>query len=473
MLDRAVTKHPLFTSTALITRHLCFLPQIDVCHCTTTCALWLHIDPITALSPHHTLVRIHEPDSGTAVEPPQPHFHTLVGPPDLFARHSVLLRRFCTATGTPHCSSPALTHLIMGKHVCNMLHQQPSLRRVPLVWQVCLSVSPCGRQRVRAFSTSTSMESAILASFDRGGTIGVAYLGIAISSMFYGVTCIQSFHYFRSANLGQNTTVLNALVTTLLLLDTTHQILAIHAFYYYLITHYADPIALLSNIWSIEVGIIFNALIAFVVESFFVARIWRLSSNRFVTGVCGFFTAAHLAMNLLFPIRGMFIPNLAEAEVKLKSTGVTGLCVAVVADVLISAFTSFYLQRSRTGFRKSDDMVTKLIILTVTTGTLTTLFVIAALIAYLAAPSALYVLFFDFMLAKLYTNAVLTSLNSRDSIRRALNDSALNSVPLSKFSAETGATASSNIPHHQVVSIAMDRTVGSDMAKPYSLDRGI
>lgn len=74
-----------------------------------------------------------------------------------------------------------------------------------------------------------------------------------------------------------------------------------------------------------------------------------------------------------------------------KAIGSGGLAVAVITDVSISAALTFYLQKSRTGFRKyvvslefavrcdayelnrSDSVITKLILLTITTGTLTTL----------------------------------------------------------------------------------------------------
>ncbi|KAI8969883.1 hypothetical protein BD414DRAFT_502460 [Trametes punicea] len=279
----------------------------------------------------------------------------------------------------------------------------------------------------------------ILSQIELGPTIGVTYLGVAISCMIYGVTCIQTFQYYRSPKGITDTLFLKLIVIALWLLDTAHQALIISIPYHYLILNYANPIALLTTVWSIPTEIIVNAVIAFTVETFFVLRIWKLSRNPFVTAICMLFTVAHLTMNLVFPIRTFFYPNLVEAETKLKSTGSSGLGVAVVADVTISAAMVWYLRKGRTGLRKSDDMIGRLIMLTVTTGSLTTTFVIANLIAYLAAPSQLYTLFFNFMLGKLYINSLLTSLNSRTFVRGG-NDTTVhvNSVPLSTFQAEQG-----------------------------------
>ncbi|KAJ8463958.1 hypothetical protein ONZ51_g9912 [Trametes cubensis] len=192
----------------------------------------------------------------------------------------------------------------------------------------------------------------ILSQIQLGPTIGVTYLGVAISSAIYGVTCIQTFQYFRSPMRSSDATFLKLVVSVLWVLDSVHQALIISIPYHYLIINYANPVALLSTVWSISTEIIVNAVIACIVETFFVMRIWKLSRNHYATGICMLFTIAHLTMNLVFPIRTFFYTGLVEAEKKLKSTGSSGLGVAVLADVTISACMVWYLRKGRTGLRK-------------------------------------------------------------------------------------------------------------------------
>ncbi|OJT10973.1 hypothetical protein TRAPUB_12512 [Trametes pubescens] len=90
---------------------------------------------------------------------------------------------------------------------------------------------------------------------------------------------------------------------------------------------------------------------------------------------------------------------------------------------MISFSLAYYLHTRRTGLRQSNDIITKLIGLSVTTGLLIAAFNIADLIAYVTADKNLYVLFFNFMLGKLYANSLLTSLNSRGYILGVLSDS--------------------------------------------------
>ncbi|EIW57859.1 uncharacterized protein TRAVEDRAFT_65494 [Trametes versicolor FP-101664 SS1] len=257
----------------------------------------------------------------------------------------------------------------------------------------------------------------IVSQLQRGPTIGVAYIGVAISSALYGVTCIQTFQYYRTPRGRIDTRLLRLMVIVLWLLDSTHQALIVHVMYYYLIQNYLNARALLDTVWSIPTEIIVNGFIACIVEMFFIMRIWKLSKNPLITGACTIFAVAHFTMSLVYPIRTFFYPSLVEAETKLKVTGSFGYGIAVIEDICIAASLVWYLRKGRSGLCRSDDLIGRLVMLTITTGSLTTMFVIANLVAYLAAPSQLYVLFFNFMLGKLYTNSLLTSLNSRTYMR--------------------------------------------------------
>ncbi|KAI0363891.1 hypothetical protein BV20DRAFT_957382 [Pilatotrama ljubarskyi] len=292
------------------------------------------------------------------------------------------------------------------------------------------------------------IDALILSQIQLGPTIGVAYLGVAISSTIYGITCIQTFQYYRSPKGRADRALLRFIVRYVpalaicipMILDSAHQALIVQILYHYLILNYANPTALLRTVWYVS-----SHLLQCLSPVFFVMRIWKRTNEPWYVPEITVRMSANSGMLVVFPIRSFFYPLLVEAEEKLKPTGSAGLGVAVLADVTISVAMVWCLRKGRTGFRKSDDMIDRLIVLTITTGLLTTLFVIANLIAYLAAPSQLYNLLFNFMLGKFYINSLLTSLNTRGYVRGGnLNDvSRVNSVPLSTVHAETGHIASS------------------------------
>ncbi|KAL6298958.1 hypothetical protein BKA93DRAFT_830290 [Sparassis latifolia] len=165
------------------------------------------------------------------------------------------------------------------------------------------------------------------------------------------------------------------------------------------------------------------------------------------------------ATNLTYSVREYLSTNILESVLKLKATGTAGLCVAVVVDSLISGSLCYYLHSNRTGLRRSDDVIGKLMAIVVATGLLTTLFVIANAIAYIAAPESEYMLFFNMMLGKLYINSFLTSLNVRTVVSRSLNgnpDRYLESIPMPHF------TPPSQLSSNKTISVVVKQDTEPD-----------
>ncbi|RDX44528.1 hypothetical protein OH76DRAFT_1486971 [Lentinus brumalis] len=52
----------------------------------------------------------------------------------------------------------------------------------------------------------------ILSNLDRDGTLGMGYLGAVVSSLIYGITCIQTFQYYRSPKGQGDPTYIRAFV---------------------------------------------------------------------------------------------------------------------------------------------------------------------------------------------------------------------------------------------------------------------
>ncbi|EEB95201.1 hypothetical protein MPER_05867, partial [Moniliophthora perniciosa FA553] len=64
----------------------------------------------------------------------------------------------------------------------------------------------------------------------------------------YGVTCLQTWYLFRHYN---DQLLLRVAVLAILILETVHEIMAIHAIYHYLILNFANPLASLEIVWSV------------------------------------------------------------------------------------------------------------------------------------------------------------------------------------------------------------------------------
>jgi len=94
-----------------------------------------------------------------------------------------------------------------------------------------------------------------------------------------------------------------------------------------------------------------------------------------------------------------------------------GMGSAVVADLLIASSMCWFLYHRRTGFAKTDSMITTLMTYSINSGLLTSLFAIAVLISFVLAPTSMIWQIFFWPLGKFYANSLLAMLNSRDRVR--------------------------------------------------------
>ncbi|KAI0752408.1 hypothetical protein C8Q80DRAFT_1145777 [Daedaleopsis nitida] len=251
-----------------------------------------------------------------------------------------------------------------------------------------------------------------------GSTLGVIFCAVCISSIIYGTTCIQGFLYYRSWRAREDCRFLRAAMFTIVMIDTLHQVTILHLGYFYLINHFGDPTAPITSLpWSGPLEILFQAITTCLFNCFMTLRLWRLSHSRALTAISAMCTLGTAVTSIAYAIRGYFYHSLLEGLVAIKPHGVAAIILSIVTELTTSISVAYFLHKSRTGLPNTDDFITKLIVLTISTGMITTPFNIASLIAYLASQDNLFVLFFNFLLAKLYPTAFLTTLNVRDYLR--------------------------------------------------------
>ncbi|KAK0221029.1 hypothetical protein EDD85DRAFT_1028567 [Armillaria nabsnona] len=123
-----------------------------------------------------------------------------------------------------------------------------------------------------------------------------------------------------------------------------------------------------------------------------------------------------------------FVLHFSEAAYLAKATWVFStdpamtdvVTIWLASDCLCDIVITFLLVRhlhdrrgQKTGFKRSDDLVDKIIRITVQTGLITSLCALVDLITYLSLPTGIH-LIFNLPLSKLYTNSLMSSLNSRE-----------------------------------------------------------
>ncbi|KAJ3867678.1 hypothetical protein EV359DRAFT_61274 [Lentinula novae-zelandiae] len=237
--------------------------------------------------------------------------------------------------------------------------------------------------------------------------MGAAFIGVICAASLYGV---QDLWYIKCL--------------ASLLLDRRASFSKKEPVYFYVVTNFSNPTEQANLVWSILLEVLFNGLIGFLVQSFLTMRVWK----------------SIVRVGRTRMLRRLKLVTWKDLT-SLKSLSMTVNVLGAVSDVIIAAGLFYFLHRSRTGFKKSDTMISKLILIW--------------------GKTLIYVAFY-FSLGRLYSNSLLATLNARKGIRGLNVEEGDNvSVSLQTFSNKLRLRPMRNMtmaPNQTNISIKVDTT---------------
>ncbi|KAJ3559461.1 hypothetical protein NM688_g334 [Phlebia brevispora] len=240
-------------------------------------------------------------------------------------------------------------------------------------------------------------------------TYGPIFVGVVLNILLYGIMITQTFLYFTVYK--KDKIWMKLFVASLFICDTLNTCFDITFLYEPLVNQFGNDDALASATWVFATDPAMTAIIALLVQSFFAWRVKVLTNNMIVTCVVVFCSICQCCGGLGTAIAVGIVPRFTEFH-KFEVIVVVWLAFSAVTDTLITLALVWHLRRHKTGFSSTDDVVNKIIRLTVQTGMITAVCAIVDLIAFLATPTGIH-LIFNLPLSKLYTNSLMSSLNSR------------------------------------------------------------
>jgi len=273
----------------------------------------------------------------------------------------------------------------------------------------------------------------VLPHIDITSTFGAILIGSFIATMLYGLTTLQTYLYYVYYPKDSRST--KALVAIIWVLDTLHAAFMAYSVYFYLVISYFNPALLAVGHWSLFLSIAFNTVIACIVQIFFLVRIHQLCSIKYrwwVTSLIGFIVLAHFAFGVETVVFMFIKRDLAKLS-EISLIAATPFAIfAVLSDIMIAGALCYLLHDSRSGFKRTDTIISILIIYAINRCLLTSVVAVVEVIVYCTLPKSLWFLAIDFFIGKLYANSLLATLNSRAAIRAA-NPTTINSIRLSEL----------------------------------------
>ncbi|PBK77539.1 hypothetical protein ARMSODRAFT_1012693 [Armillaria solidipes] len=236
---------------------------------------------------------------------------------------------------------------------------------------------------------------------------GPMLIGHMINVLLLGVVIAQTYIYMITYQK-RDKAWLKALVFFLLVLNVANT--QFTYMYTALITHFEDPAYLVKVTIVFATTAALTGVISCSVQMFFAWRVKILTSNLWLVGVVVATAMAGAIGAIASSVESVSIASFLRFQ-EIKAWVILWLVGACAADILITAILVWHLVRTirlQLGSKPPMSSSTGLF----DTGLLTSICAIVDLIVYLVDPTGLHLLF-NFPLSKLYTNTLLSSLNSR------------------------------------------------------------
>lgn len=294
-------------------------------------------------------------------------------------------------------------------------------------------------------------------------TLGVLYISTLVSATLYGVGCTQIWFYFRKYRIKDPWWV-QTLVGLLSVFDTCQQAVLSACVYRYLVTFHDTAAIRVVLVKTLIIEIFFSNFIAIFVQQFYCWRIYKLSNNIALAGFLTCVAWASLAAITVYCAKSLHFDTFAQLAT-ISSLSKTCNILAAAADALISAGMILVLNMSKTGFRRSTDIINRLMIFTFNTGLPTSFCAIMACVCISAWPDTFWYMFFFLQMGRFYTNSFMVTLNSREYIRSMTDPT---NRPES-YSLPTRTPGVNSIPSQQLA-IRIDTMTEHDTDRQYPED---
>ncbi|KAF7422465.1 hypothetical protein PC9H_010621 [Pleurotus ostreatus] len=283
-------------------------------------------------------------------------------------------------------------------------------------------------------------------------TLGAAFIGFGFSCLGYGFVLSQIVSYFTRYTADK--AVYKFLVVAIWVLETADQMLVGHFVYFYTISNFANPFALLEGtvVWSVILQLTVGALVGTIVKCCFILRVWRCENllyvprsvpkacisvsrhNKAATLCLLLLDLTQFALAIVYTIKAFQLGSLVNVY-KLRILGIVSLSFGLATDVMIAASLCYFLRHYRTGHSGTDSLVNALSVYAVNTGALTSAVSLSTLLLYWTMPeNNFYFIAVYFSLSKFYAISFMATLNTRKIIRGRGSD----------YSAKDGGSISTN-----------------------------
>ncbi|KAH7883158.1 hypothetical protein F5I97DRAFT_1902519 [Phlebopus sp. FC_14] len=179
-----------------------------------------------------------------------------------------------------------------------------------------------------------------------------------------------------------------------------------------LVVRYATPAATTIVPIMLSADPLMTVMISSAVQLFIAWRVKVMSKSSFVPFVIAFFAVTSFIGGIATTVSVTIINEYSRLH-QFDGAVITWLASSAAADIIITLSLVWSLYHKKTGFPATDDLINRLIRLTIQTGLITAVAATLDVTIFLAVKGTTLNYIWDFALSKLYSNCLLSTLNAR------------------------------------------------------------
>ncbi|KAF5356928.1 hypothetical protein D9756_006506 [Leucocoprinus leucothites] len=214
-------------------------------------------------------------------------------------------------------------------------------------------------------------------------TLGVQLVGIFFNTYLFGIVTIQFIHYFERDF--KDPWWIRLAVVVLLVTDVFHSAAILYMAWEYFVRNFNNPSIIAVALWPYTFTPIATGLAAIVTHSFLSYRIYRLNKQQWLFIIFLILALASFSTGVASGIRAWIIVDMTKLNA-LNTLVTWWLTLQMVVDTSIAVVMAYTLWRSKTGYRKTDSVIHRLIRGAIQTGVFSTIFAAGDLICFICSP---------------------------------------------------------------------------------------
>ncbi|OBZ65407.1 hypothetical protein A0H81_14544 [Grifola frondosa] len=248
-----------------------------------------------------------------------------------------------------------------------------------------------------------------------GATIGILEIAVLLSSALWGVITVQVYFY---AEHGKDRAWLRAFVGIIWLIETLHTVVMWIYIYDITVNHMGNMAFLMETTWTLCASVTFQSLAGSLVQAFFAYRVYLVSRRPWIPMVSWAGSSLRACLGIAITVLARQSGTLTQYKSKYNWATILTLSTSVFVDVTNTASLCYHLANRKTGFQQSNRVIDSLMRWAIETGLVTSMCAITMLITLLVLPHDTVWLAILLVYAKLYSNSLMVSLNSREHLRQ-------------------------------------------------------